>query len=443
MASAFQKRPELRPVICSALRRVCVQCRLALRAAGEEVGHADPSYTRDDEPAPPGASEEEAVHVDVPATATPEAARATLAALRGDARTWLPLLLTAFVAAPPNARGQLEGAAAAYACVCDAPTLALLFRSAVAKLMKAVEQSRAEELGPGALTEGGDTDAERRCTFTEAALCLAGGLDAAGAGVLYRAALPGIEDPHPAVQKKGYKALAYLCESRPDFLAPNFQGVAAALLGASPASVSAAKRYRLRCLKAVVLELVRPDGADVDLRALPGVGGEAMSEDEEEEGGGGGGGGGRGARARAVLAPLVSEIVLSLKEANKRTRAAAYDLLVEVAAAAHEAEPPPPPRLQLGGGGGGEFEVDPGAAPGGLHSLFSMVLGGLVGATPHMVSASLMAMARLLFEFAPSLAGLVPELMPAALSLLRSKAREVIKSVLGFLKVSAPSRARR
>ena len=72
---------------------------------------------------------------------------------------------------------------------------------------------------------------------------------------------------------------------------------------------------------------------------------------------------------------------------------------------------------------------------GGLHTLFSMVLGGLVGATPHMISATVMALARLLYEFAPVLAGLVPDLLPAVLMLLRTKAREVIKSVLGFIKV--------
>lgn len=48
-----------------------------------------------------------------------------------------------------------------------------------------------------------------------------------------------------------------------------------------------------------------------------------------------------------------------------------------------------------------------------------------------------MALARLLYEFAPVLAGLVPDLLPAVLLLLRSKAREVIKSVLGFVKVRA------
>jgi len=62
-------------------------------------------------------------------------------------------------------------------------------------------------------------------------------------------------------------------------------------------------------------------------------------------------------------------------------------------------------------------------------------LGGLVGATPHMISASVMALARLLYEFAPVLTGLIPSLLPPVLLLLRSKAREVIKAVLGFVKV--------
>ena len=72
---------------------------------------------------------------------------------------------------------------------------------------------------------------------------------------------------------------------------------------------------------------------------------------------------------------------------------------------------------------------------GGMQMLFTMVLGGLVGATPHMVAASVMALARLMYEFAGQLEALAPQLLPVILSLLRSKSREIIKSVLGFLKV--------
>ena len=109
---------------------------------------------------------------------------------------------------------------------------------------------------------------------------------------------------------------------------------------------------------------------------------------------------------------------------------------------------------------------------GGLALLFEMVLGGLVGTSPHMISASVMALARLLHQFANELggepqrlfhgshmrtrqaciprsthevtagmlrsvpaAGVAPALLPAVLSLLRTKSREVVKSVLGFVKV--------
>jgi len=46
-----------------------------------------------------------------------------------------------------------------------------------------------------------------------------------------------------------------------------------------------------------------------------------------------------------------------------------------------------------------------------------------------------MALSRLLHEFAPRLKHLMPALLPSVLMLLRSKNRETIKSVLGFVKV--------
>jgi hypothetical protein len=73
----------------------------------------------------------------------------------------------------------------------------------------------------------------------------------------------------------------------------------------------------------------------------------------------------------------------------------------------------------------------------GLEQLFAMVLAGLAARTLRMVSATLMALARLTFEFAPQLQAVAAQLLPAVCALLRSKAREVIKSVLGFLKVAA------
>ena len=47
------------------------------------------------------------------------------------------------------------------------------------------------------------------------------------------------------------------------------------------------------------------------------------------------------------------------------------------------------------------------------------------------------ALARLLYEFASRLEGTVPRLLPAVLMLLRTRSREVVKSVLGFVKVGS------
>ena len=44
---------------------------------------------------------------------------------------------------------------------------------------------------------------------------------------------------------------------------------------------------------------------------------------------------------KQVVAMLVSEIVLCIKEVNKRTRIAAYELLVGLARSMHAANPPP------------------------------------------------------------------------------------------------------
>lgn len=54
-------------------------------------------------------------------------------------------------------------------------------------------------------------------------------------------------------------------------------------------------------------------------------------------------------------------------------------------------------------------------------------MGCLAGSTPHMVSAAVVGLARLLYEFSAELCHTVPDLLPSVLLLLRSKNREIIK----------------
>ena len=78
--------------------------------------------------------------------------------------------------------------------------------------------------------------------------------------------------------------------------------------------------------------------------------------------------------------------------------------------------------VEGGGGGDGEEEEAMGA---GVRTFFMTVLAGVVGASPTMQSAAVMALARLLYEFSAQLISTVPELLPAVFALMASGNREV------------------
>jgi ribosomal RNA-processing protein 12 len=289
------------------------------------------------------------------------------------------------------------------------------------------------------VTEGGSTPQERAGAFLEAALALAveGPLDDGALAALVAAAKPLVLGPDTLLQKKGYKVLASLAEHRPAWARRQLAPLLDLALRGAAASASSAKRYRLRLLRPLILLLDASSGVEVpDLLGLadaPGVpGGAAISAAV-----------GSDERRSAVGAALVGELVLCTKEANTKTREAAYQLLVELA---HELDDARPIRLEGGGagdtmagsddgeGGGGEGA---GTLTGGLVDFFNAVLAGMAAGTPHMVSATVMAAARLLFEFSGALQGMAPRLLSTVLLLLRSPSREVVKSVLGFVKVAA------
>ena len=121
----------------------------------------------------------------------------------------------------------------------------------------------------------------------------------------------------------------------------------------------------------------------------------------------------------SLLPELLGEVMLCLKESNKRARGAAFDLIVCMAKKMDNAG-----RINSSGDAN-------------LAEFIKMVLGGLAGTTPHMRSASVLALARLVFEYKTNetLLEVAPTILKLALMLLHEKSREVIKSVLGFTKV--------
>ena len=88
----------------------------------------------------------------------------------------------------------------------------------------------------------------------------------------------------PSIIHTRSQVLAYVCEQRPDFIRGGGGGLSAAweaLVGASGSASSAARRFRLRCLKAVVL-LLLDDRAEADALHV-GAADDGASPDERRQ----------------------------------------------------------------------------------------------------------------------------------------------------------------
>ena len=113
------------------------------------------------------------------------------------------------------------------------------------------------------------------------------------------------------------------------------------------------------------------------------------------------------------IALLVGEAVLGTKDASEKGRTGAYDVLVRL----------------------GHWSLQGGLEEG-LRGYIMMVAAGLGGMTPSMKAASIAALARIMFEFNESMdLTLIQDILSTVLLLLNSPTREIVKSVLGFIKV--------
>ncbi|KAL9681670.1 hypothetical protein QQ045_013457 [Rhodiola kirilowii] len=115
-----------------------------------------------------------------------------------------------------------------------------------------------------------------------------------------------------------------------------------------------------------------------------------------------------------IISSFLTEIILALKQANKKTRNRAYDMLVQIAHVYRDE-----------GNGGGKEK---------LLQFFGMVAGHMAGKTPHMISAAAKGLARLTYEFS-DLVSTAYRVLPSAYLLLQGENKEIKKAILGLLKV--------
>lgn len=132
---------------------------------------------------------------------------------------------------------------------------------------------------------------------------------------------------------------------------------------------------------------------------------------------------------------ILSEVVLGCKETNEKARTAAFMLLVHLARRIIDPERNPP-ETKIRNALVAHMPDDAPDASATIEEFFTMVSAGLAGTTPHMVASSVAALSRLLFDFHGQLPReLLSDLVETVGMFLTSNNREIVRSVLGFVKV--------
>lgn len=131
---------------------------------------------------------------------------------------------------------------------------------------------------------------------------------------------------------------------------------------------------------------------------------------------------------------ILSEVVIACKDSNERARTAGFDLLITLTNKI--SDPSNPEGTVIRNRLVPHMPDDSLDAPANLEEVFTMVSAGLAGVAPHMVAASVTALGRLLFEYHSQLATkTTEELIDTVTMFLQSNNREIVRAVLGFVKV--------
>ncbi|KAL2128247.1 hypothetical protein VTI74DRAFT_9450 [Chaetomium olivicolor] len=209
------------------------------------------------------------------------------------------------------------------------------------------------------------------------------------------ASLVVFKDDDPQLQKKAYKLIPRLADSEigKAALEQRHEELQALLLSSAGKVSAPARRERLAAITALI-----PFIPDTSLHFIPAV---------------------------------LSEVVISCKENNEKARTTAFDLLVLMGHKMVAADGAMIDNSKIP-----HMPKDAPAAKASIEEYFTMVSAGLAGSTPHMISASITAITRVLYEFREVLSKeTMSDLVQTMDLFLTSNNREIVKSVLGFVKV--------
>ncbi|KAF5185392.1 Rrp12-like protein [Thalictrum thalictroides] len=366
LCDALRDEPDVRGIVCSSLQ-ILIQQNKRLLEENNDI------------------NDEMSIPVKrARAKFTPQVAADNLSTLKSSAHEFLSVLSDIFMESSADNGGCLQSTIGEFASISEKKVVRSFFlgkmkelRDVTQKAVKA-EQRNSMEIEYSA---NGSSLLQARAHLLDLAVSFRAGLDPQLVDLLFTAIKPALQDDEGLIQKKAYKILSYILKDLDEFLLANLDDLLRLMIEVRPSSHFSAKRHRLDCLYFLIVHI---------------------SKDASEQ------------RKQDIIGSFITEIILALKEANKKTRNRAYEIIVQIGHAIGDEEQ------------GGKREN--------LQRYFNLVAGGLAGETPHMISAAVTALARLAYEFS-DLVSTAYNVLPSAFLLLQRKNREIIKANLGLVKV--------
>ncbi|KAL2116955.1 hypothetical protein VTJ04DRAFT_9123 [Mycothermus thermophilus] len=304
---------------------------------------------------------------------------------------FLAVLFNVYSTTLPQKRGPVLQTINAYLSIIPAPRLMETFDMVCQKLSEALQEPVVKPKNPNA--EHVPSTAH---TLMDLVVTMSIYLPRESFEALFKiASLVVFKDDDPQLQKKAYKLIPRLADSEVGRAAlEQRHAELQALLLSSAEKVSApARRERLAAI-ATLIPLI----PKTSLHFIPSI---------------------------------LSEVVISCKEHNEKARTTAFDLLVLMAHAMVAAD-----GALIDNSKVPHMPKDAPKVKASLEEYFTMVSAGLAGSTPHMISASIVAITRVLYEFRETLSReTLTDLIQTMDLFLTSNNREIVKSVLGFVKV--------
>ncbi|EGC37496.1 hypothetical protein DICPUDRAFT_149879 [Dictyostelium purpureum] len=371
-------------------------------------------------------------------TMSPERATQILNSVSVFSKNYLPILFNIFPTSNQDQRYFVLNAIEAFVSITDSVTLNSIFNSLITKLVEAltVEGIEKKPLSKDAMSEDSGKASKKEKTkkyyLTDLTIGFVKHLDENNLKVLYKIIKPQLKCSDSGLQKRSFKILVKICEHHESFILQNLNKIKALLVSNLMQSTSNVKKARLKCLREIILSLSKASNKkdlndDQDDQDFDGEQDDKSNENKPVKLKAG------WTHLKTKFIPsLIPEIILCTKETNIKCREISNELLIEIGniMCIISVKLTPPKR------GVSMEDHIANAHSQAIQEYLQLMIAGLASITPHMVSASIVSIARVIHHFYKDLNDeFVGQIVTTSLVLLASPNREIVKAVFGLVRV--------